>query len=109
MCAVRHCISTAYARIENCLGALCSDCCADSFGVLDRTLGGCTRRKLGTVNTMAFVWIISGSVVAGLLAVLYGFLPPPHASTLIRVSGGKVRINRGEMRPHAKVQVTEVL
>jgi hypothetical protein len=58
---------------------------------------------------MVFVWIISGSVFAGLLAIMFGFLPPPHASTLIRVNDGKVRISRGEMRPHAKVQMAEVL
>ena len=41
--------------------------------------------------------------------MLFGFVPPPHAITLIRVSDGKARISRGEMRPHAKIQVAEVL
>jgi hypothetical protein len=54
-------------------------------------------------------WPIAGLLAAGALAIALGFVPPPHASTLIRVSDGKVRISRGEMRPHAKVQVAEVL
>jgi hypothetical protein len=58
---------------------------------------------------MTLLWPVAGLVFAGLLAVLFGFVPPPHAITLIRVSNGNVRISRGEMRPCAKVQVREVL
>ena len=58
---------------------------------------------------MIWIWAIGGSVLVGFLAIWLGFLPPPHATTLIRIRDGTLRIRRGEMRPYAIVQVADVL
>jgi hypothetical protein len=58
---------------------------------------------------MTLIWIVGGLVIVGILAVRLGFLPPPHATTLIRIRDGELRIRRGEMRPYAKGQVADVL
>ena len=58
---------------------------------------------------MMWIWIIGGSVLAGLLAVRFGLLAPPHATTLVRIRDGKLRIRRGNMLPYAKGQVADVL
>ena len=42
-------------------------------------------------------------------AVWFGFVPPPHASTLLHIRAGAVRVTRGSLRPYARQHVTEVL
>jgi hypothetical protein len=59
---------------------------------------------------MTCLWIIGGVVLGGLfLAIQLGFLPPPHATTLLQIRNGQLRIRRGDLRPYAKGQVVEVL
>ena len=58
---------------------------------------------------MIWIWVIGGSVLVGFLAIRLGFVPPPHATTLIQIRDGKLRVRRGEVRPYAKGQVAEVL
>ena len=58
---------------------------------------------------MALVWVIGGVVLAAALAVLLGILPPPHATTILRYRGGKIRVGRGQIRGCAKDQVGDVL
>lgn len=55
------------------------------------------------------VWIIGGLAFAGWLVTVLGVMPPPYATTIIRFRDGTIRLTRGEMRPHAKAQVAEVL
>ena len=58
-----------------------------------------------------YIWvgIIGSLAVVGFLAFRLGFLPPPHATTLIRIRDGRVDVRRGQMRLHAKGQVADVL
>jgi hypothetical protein len=52
---------------------------------------------------------IAGLVVLAFAAVWLGFVPPPHASTLLHVREGAIRVSRGQLKPHAKEQVLEIL
>jgi hypothetical protein len=57
------------------------------------------------------VWLI---LIACLLALAFGavwlgFVPPPHASTLVRFHKGSVRVTRGTLRPHAREGVADIL
>ena len=58
---------------------------------------------------MTLVWVIGGLAVAGLVAVLLGIVPPPHAITIIRYRDGQVQVGRGQIRSYAKDQVGDVL
>jgi hypothetical protein len=57
------------------------------------------------------MWILIISIVlpAGFLAILLGFLPPLNATTLIRVRAGRLQVRKGQLRPHAKEQVGDIL
>jgi hypothetical protein len=56
------------------------------------------------------VLLILGSL-AGLmvLAVWQGFVPPPHASTLIRIRDGVIHVRRGQVRADAREHLTDIL
>jgi hypothetical protein len=41
--------------------------------------------------------------------VLFGFVPPPHASTLLHFRSGSVRATRGVLRSYAREHVAEIL
>ena len=60
---------------------------------------------------MDFMWtlIIGGLVSVVAASVWLGFLPPPHATTLIRISGGQLYVTRGGLKAHAKQDVSEIL
>ena len=53
--------------------------------------------------------ILLGLVAVAFLAVWLGLVPPPHASTLIRIKGGRLLLRKGQLRAYAKEQVTDVL
>jgi hypothetical protein len=57
------------------------------------------------------MWLIPILCLAALAfaAVWLGFVPPPHASTLLRIRAGAIRTTRGSLKPHAREHVTEIL
>jgi hypothetical protein len=42
-------------------------------------------------------------------AVSLGYVPPPHASTLLRIRAGALHVARGRLQPHAREHVAEIL
>ena len=42
-------------------------------------------------------------------AVALGFVPPPNASILVRVSAGSIRVVRGTLRFHAREHLADIL
>lgn len=57
------------------------------------------------------IWlvIILGLAALACGAVWFGLLPPPHASTLVHVRHGSIRVTRGRLRPETREQVREIL
>ena len=57
------------------------------------------------------MWLVPIACLVALAfaAVWLGFVPPPHASTLLHVRTGAVRTTRGSLSPHAREHVTEIL
>ena len=55
------------------------------------------------------VWIIVGIVLAGLLAVWLGFVPPPYATTLIRIRDGELQVRRGRLQGLAREHISDIL
>lgn len=57
------------------------------------------------------MWLISiaGLAVLAFATVWLGFVPPLHASTLIRVRQGELHVARGSLKPHAREHVTDIL
>jgi len=53
--------------------------------------------------------VIGGLVGLAFLAVWLGFVPPPHASTLIWIREGVVDVRRGRVSPHAREHVADIL
>src|SRR5690348_11228049 len=45
----------------------------------------------------------------GWLSVWLGFIPPPHAGTVIKVNKGLLQIKKGRLKPHAREHVTDIL
>jgi hypothetical protein len=56
-------------------------------------------------------WILTALTVAifWLLAVLLGFIPPPHAKTIIRIHNGKIRITRGQVRAQPREFISDIV
>lgn len=52
---------------------------------------------------------MAGLVGLGLIAIWQGFVPPPHASTLIRIRDGAVHVRRGQVRADAREHISDVL
>ena len=48
-------------------------------------------------------------VAVAFAAVRFGVVPPPHASTLLRVQRGTIRVIKGQIRPLAREHLTEIL
>jgi hypothetical protein len=42
-------------------------------------------------------------------AIGLGFVPPPHASTLVYLRGGALDVRRGRLKPHAREHVMDIL
>lgn len=54
--------------------------------------------------------LIIGCVVAlAFAAVQYGIIPPPYATTLIRISGGQLNVKKGRLRNEAEDSVADIL
>ena len=56
-------------------------------------------------------WFLSALAVAALwlLAILLGFIPPPHAKILIRIRNGKIQVTRGQVRAQPREFVSDIL
>ena len=48
-------------------------------------------------------------VAGAFAAVWYGVVPPPYASTLLRVQDGTIRVTKGQVKPFAREHVREIL
>lgn len=44
-----------------------------------------------------------------LFGITQGFMPPPNASTLIRIRDGAVEVRRGQVRSDTREQIREIL
>lgn len=53
--------------------------------------------------------VIGGLIGLAVLAVWQGFIPPPHATTLIRIRDGTVSIRRGRVQSHAREHIADIL
>jgi hypothetical protein len=53
--------------------------------------------------------IIICVVLAILLPILLGFVPPPHANILVRIKAGSLQVKRGSVRAHAREHIEEIL
>jgi hypothetical protein len=58
---------------------------------------------------MHWILIIGCVVLAWLAAIGLGFLPPPHATTLVYLRKGSLEVRRGRLKPHAREHVTDIL
>jgi hypothetical protein len=55
-------------------------------------------------------WIpIAGVILLALAAIWLGFIPAPHAAILLRVRKGELLIRRGQLKPHAREHVADIL
>lgn len=57
------------------------------------------------------MWLIPVLCLAilAVAAVWFGFIPPPNTSALLRVQRGAVRVSRGQLQPHARQDVADIL
>ena len=56
------------------------------------------------------VLAVLGSLVGlALFAIWQGLVPPPHATTLIRIRDGAVYVRRGRVQPHAKEHIADIM
>lgn len=59
------------------------------------------------------MWWISISAgfaaLSGYLLVQFGFMPPPHATILIRIRGGELRVARGRLRAQAREFLLDIV
>src|SRR5258706_12903411 len=57
------------------------------------------------------MWIIAALSLAAVAfaAISFGFVPPPFASTLLHFREGVVRVTRGQLQPHSRDHVAEIL
>ena len=58
---------------------------------------------------MWWLLIIVAFAIVVLLAVLLGFVPPPHTKTLIRIHNGQLRVTRGQVRAQAREFISDIL
>jgi len=56
-----------------------------------------------------WILIIIGLAGAAATSIWLGFLPPPHATTLIHIRSGGLHVSRGRLQAHAKEHVSEIL
>jgi hypothetical protein len=54
-------------------------------------------------------FVIAALLALAFLAVWLGFVPPPHASTLIRIRDGAVQVRRGRVQSQAREHIAEIL
>src|SRR5436309_12580157 len=66
-------------------------------------------RRLRQDRGVLSLSIILCLAVLAFAAVSLGFLPPPHATTLVYVRAGELRVARGRLLPYAREHVTEIL
>jgi hypothetical protein len=66
-----------------------------------------------TINSTRLKPMLFLVIVVLLLAafslVWLGFVPPPNTSTLIRIRDGSLQVSRGNLRPHVKEHVSDIL
>ena len=58
---------------------------------------------------MLWILVIGSAGLAWLAMIGLGFLPPPHASTLVYFRNGSLDVRRGRLKPHAREHVTNIL
>src|SRR5436853_3540728 len=58
---------------------------------------------------MIWIWVAAGGAVLGFILVQLRLVPPPLAATLIRIRDGSIGLSRGQLLPHAKAQVEDIL
>jgi len=56
-----------------------------------------------------WILIIGAVVLACFLAVWLGFVPPPHAATLIRLRNGQLHVGKGQLRSETREHVADIL
>lgn len=57
------------------------------------------------------MWVLIVITLAGLafLAMWLGFVPPPHATTLITIKNGRLFLRKGQLRGYAREHATDLL
>ena len=62
-------------------------------------------------NKLTAMWFLILIALLGLVAgpFLLRLLPPPIASTLVRIANDRILLRKGVLRPYAKDQVMEIL
>jgi hypothetical protein len=57
------------------------------------------------------LWIGISAIIAAIcmLLVQFGFMPPPHATILIRVRGDKLRVVRGRVKAQTHQFVSDIV
>jgi hypothetical protein len=56
-----------------------------------------------------WILIIIGLAGAAAASIWLGFVPPPHAATLIHIRSGGLQVKRGRLQAHAREHVSEIL
>jgi hypothetical protein len=58
---------------------------------------------------MGWLEIVLVIAVAVILLVKFGFLPPPHATLLIRIHGDQLILTRGRLRAQSREFIADIL
>jgi hypothetical protein len=58
---------------------------------------------------MPWILVIVCGVSVGVVSIWLGVLPPLNATTLISIRRGQVRLRKGQLRVHAKEDVSDIL
>jgi hypothetical protein len=53
--------------------------------------------------------VIASLVGLVYFAIRFGFVPPPGSATLIRIRDGMLEVRRGQIQPHAKEYIADIL
>jgi hypothetical protein len=53
--------------------------------------------------------VIAFVIAFAVTAVWLGFVPPPHATTLVRIRQGRIRVSRGRVRQHTQEFLSNII